>query len=57
MQQLVVSDGMVRGGSTVSEWWDVDHPQMCNDLGDEDFPCGERAEIEVESCRGCWPAN
>lgn len=55
--RFVVSDGMVRGTGIVTEWWDVDDPQACNDLGDENFPCTERVEIEAQVCVGCWPGD
>ncbi len=54
-QELVVTEGMVRGTGVVSEWWDVDDPQACNNLSGEDFPCTETAEIEVHPCVACWP--
>lgn len=54
-QRFVVTEGMVRGNGQVSERWDVDDPQACNDLGGEHFPCGERTAIEVQPCVGCWP--
>jgi hypothetical protein len=53
--ELVFTGTTIRGHGTVSEHWEAENPEGCNDTSGDNFPCSERVEVDLVRCMDCWP--